>query len=125
MARLFALHGTSAAGPLPYRETLTPARLRGLVDFIDANLAGPLRLAELADRAALSRAHFARAFRTAMGQAPHRYVLQRRLHQARALLLGTTLPAAEIAARCGFADSAHFSRVYRRYFGAPPSTGRG
>jgi len=125
VARLFALHGTSAAGPLPYRETLTPARLRGLVDFIDANLAGPLRLAELADRAALSRAHFARAFRTAMGQAPHRYVLQRRLHQARDLLLRTTLPAAEIAARCGFADSAHFSRVYRRYFGAPPSTGRG
>ncbi len=125
VARLFTLHGTSAAGRLPYRETLTPARLRGLFDFVDANLAGPLRLADLADQAALSRAHFARAFRTATGLAPHRYVLQRRLHQARDLLRRTGLPAAEIAARCGFADSAHFSRVYRRYFGVPPSAGRG
>lgn len=124
VARLIALHGTAAAGRLPYRETLTSARLRGLIGFVEDNLAGPLRLAELADVAALSRAHFARAFRAATGQAPHRYVLQRRLHRAHDLLRRTDLAVAEIGARCGFADPAHFSRVYRRHFGMPPSAGR-
>ncbi len=122
--RLFALHGTAVTGRMPYRETLTPARLRGLIGFIEDNLPGPLRLTDLAEAAALSRAHFARAFRTATGQAPHRYVLQRRLQRARDLLRRTDLTAAEIGARCGFADSAHFSRVYRRHFGMPPSAGR-
>lgn len=124
VARLIALHGTGPAGRLPYRETLTPARLRGLIRFIEDNLAGPLRLAELAAAAALSRAHFARAFRAATGQAPHRYVLQRRLQRAHDLLRRTDLAVAEIGDRCGFADSAHFARVYRRHFGTAPSAGR-
>lgn len=121
--RLITRHGM-AAGRMPYRETLAPARLGGLIGFIEENLAAPLRLDDLAAVTALSRAHFARAFRAATGQAPHRYVLQRRLQRAHDLLRHTDLTAAEIGARCGFADSAHFSRVYRRHFGAPPSARR-
>ncbi len=121
--RLITLHGT-ARGRMPYRETLAPARLAGVFGFVEENLAGPLRLADLADAAALSRAHFARAFHAATGQAPHRYILQRRLQRAHALLRRTDLAVGEIGAACGFADSAHFSRVYRRHFGRPPSIGR-
>jgi len=121
--RLMTLHGADG-GRTPYRETLAPARLKGLIDFIEANLDAPLRLTDLAGAAALSRAHFARAFHAATGQAPHRHVLQRRLQRAHDLLQRTELTVAEIGARCGFADSAHFSRVYRRYFGQPPTTGR-
>jgi AraC-like DNA-binding protein len=52
------------------------------------------------------------------------YILQRRLERAFHQLL--SIPAShgrvkEVAHRCGFADQAHFSRLFRQRFGIPPS----
>ncbi len=122
VTRVIALHATAQMDRLPYRETLSPYRLRMLIDFIEANLDAPLRLESLASTAALSRAHLARAFRAATGLSPHRYVLQRRLEKAHALLRRSASPLREIAARCGFSDAAHLSKAYKRNFGTLPSS---
>ena len=60
---------------------LAPSVLRNVLEYIDANLAQPLTLADLASQAALSEYHFARMFRHSSGLAPHQYVMQRRMHQ--------------------------------------------
>jgi hypothetical protein len=83
LMRITIRHATVTSGLMPYREILTPAKLRALIAFINQNLSSPLRLDDLAAAAALSRAHLARSFRNASGIPLHRYLLHRRLERAR------------------------------------------
>jgi AraC family transcriptional regulator len=121
VTRILTRHASLPCGRMPYREDLSPAKLRTLLAFIDNNLSAPLRLAELAAAAALSQAHLARAFRNATGVSLHRYVLQRRLEHARVLLSRSDHPVLVVARQCGFADAAHLSKAYRRAFGITPA----
>jgi AraC family transcriptional regulator len=105
----------------PGREVLVPAKACRVIDYIEANLAGDLHLAELSTIAGISRAHFARAFRNTVGMAPHMFVLQRRLARAVEWLTPRKLSMREVAARCGFADQAHLTRAFKAQFGHPPS----
>jgi AraC family transcriptional regulator len=81
LTRIIIRHATVTSGRMPYREILTPAKLRALVAFINQNLSSALRLGDLAAAAALSQAHLARSFRNAAGIPLHRYVLHRRLER--------------------------------------------
>jgi AraC family transcriptional regulator len=100
---------------------LAPVVLRQVLDWIEANLAQPLLLSDLAAQAALSEYHFARMFRQSMGVAPHQYVMHRRMVQAKAQLLNTGLPLTTIAMACGFSSASHFSNRFRAVFGMTPS----
>ncbi|MFP3992426.1 AraC family transcriptional regulator [Streptomyces sp. E11-3] len=99
---------------------LAPRRLAEVVDFIHANLAQRVTLAEMAAVAGVSESHFARVFRMSTGESPHRYVTQRRLEHARRELVRTSRPIADIATEAGFADQSHLTRMMRRYEGATP-----
>jgi AraC-like DNA-binding protein len=88
--------------------------------YIEAHLSESISLADLARECSLSVAQFARAFKTSMRLAPHQYLTERRVERARQLLLHTELPLADVAVRCGFADQSHFTKVFRRSFGASP-----
>ncbi|MDI3404951.1 helix-turn-helix domain-containing protein [Streptomyces cavernicola] len=99
---------------------LSPRRLAEVVDFVHANLAGKVTLAELAAVAGVSESHFTRAFRESTGESPHRYVTLRRLDHARRQLTRTDRPIADIATESGFADQSHLTRTMRRYEGATP-----
>jgi AraC-like DNA-binding protein len=103
------------------QEVLVPAKARRVIDYIEANLASDLQLAELSAMAGISRSHFARAFRNTVGMAPHAFVLQSRLARAVELLTPRTHSLKEVAARCGFADQAHLTRAFKSRFGHPPS----
>ena len=86
------------AAPAP-RVTLTTATLRRLFDHIEQRLPGELRLAELAALARLSEDHFLRAFKAAVGQTPHQYVLARRIVLTQGLLARSALPIGAVARR--------------------------
>ena len=73
-----------------------------------------------AQEAGLSPTHFARAFKETMGRAPHQYLLALRLERARRLLETTRATLSDIAQRTGFADQAHFTRLFKRVFGTTP-----
>ncbi|MEO7864348.1 MAG: AraC family transcriptional regulator [Sphingomicrobium sp.] len=100
---------------------IAPFRLCRVIDFVQANLAGDLALQDLADVAGASRFHFARAFREATGLPPYRYVVQRRVEAAKALLIGSDLPLADVADRTGFRSAAQLTVMFKRAFGATPS----
>ena len=76
-----------------------------------------------ADIACLSPCHFSRSFKQAMGIGPHRYVTQRRIERAKALLRGGGPgdgSLAAIALAVGFGEQSHFTTAFRRETGVTP-----
>jgi len=124
---------TTALGNLLVRaagiEQPRPARVHGglsslakrrVLEMIDTGLDARLTIESLAQEVGLSAAHFARAFKQTLGRAPHQYLLGRRLERARQLIETTDASLSDIAQRTGFADQAHFTRLFKRAFGTTP-----
>jgi AraC family transcriptional regulator len=93
---------------------------RAVRDYVHEHLGEAITLDDLAASVALSRYHFARRFRAAVGTTPHEYVLQQRVARAQTLLTRTNYPLLDIALICGFADQSHFNRVFKKHTGVPP-----
>lgn len=106
------------------RGGLAPVVLRRVLEFIETHLDQPLTLAVLAQEAALSEFHFARMFRHTTGEAPHQFVMRRRMDRARMLLERPDLTLTDIALQCGYHSSAHFSHRFRQVYGMTPSACR-
>jgi AraC family transcriptional regulator len=105
----------------PDAGALAPQRLRRVTDYVESQLALPdLSVADLAAIAHLSPYHFSRAFRQATGQAPHRFILQRRIARAQLHLSDGGDTLADIAYATGFSSQAHFSSMFRRLTGMTP-----
>jgi AraC family transcriptional regulator len=107
----------SNLSPTPPRSMggLSSRRLRLVLEYIESTLGQPIKLRELAALAGISARHFERAFRQSTGSSPHGYVMDRRLHSARDLLINRPeLPIEQIALRLGFSSSSHFSSAFRR-----------
>jgi AraC family transcriptional regulator len=103
------------------REGLEPRRLARVLDFIEANLEGDLTVSRLASVACLSQFHFARAFKAAVGQPPHRHVSARRLERAKGLLSDADRTLADIALALRFSCQANFTRAFRQATGQTPT----
>lgn len=99
---------------------LPPWRLRRVRHFAEARLGESLSLDDLAAAAGLSRRHFARSFHQETGQTPHRWLMQRRLEAAQALLRDTAEPIGAIAERCGFSSQSHLTAALRAATGLTP-----
>src|SRR5262249_34027643 len=113
-------------GPdLAVESQLPASRLRCVKAHIDENLQGALTLEELSAVVHMSAFHFARLFKRSTGVPPHRFVIQRRVDQARALLAMPTISIAEIARSVGFSSPSHFATTFRRVVGVTPSQYRG
>ncbi|HEV7365610.1 MAG TPA: AraC family transcriptional regulator [Gemmatimonadales bacterium] len=112
--------GIAQPRPERARGVLSPGVRRRTLEMIAARLDGRLTVDALAREVGLSPAHFARAFKETMGRAPHQYLLSQRLEHARRLLELPGARLAEVAQRTGFADQAHFTRLFKRAFGLPP-----
>jgi AraC family transcriptional regulator len=102
--------------PRPADERRAVAALR----HIDAHAGEPLSLSTLAERARLTRFHFLRSFRAAVGTTPHQSVLAARLRRAAKLLLDTRLAVTDVALESGFGDLSNFIRTFRRATGSSP-----
>lgn len=88
--------------------------------YIDANIDQGFSLAELGSAIGYSRWQLSRDFRTLFGTSPYRYLVARRLHEARRHLLdGAGIADAAIAS--GFADQSHFGRLFKKQYGLTPN----
>jgi len=113
---------SATTGVLDGTSSELPAcRLRRVSQYIQENLQGELRLAELGALVHMSPYHFARLFKRSTGMPPHRFVVRRRIDEARALLAAGTGPIAEIAQLVGFRTPSHFTTTFRRITGMTPS----
>jgi AraC-like DNA-binding protein len=109
-ACLLARHARLAAPPAPRATRGIAERMRSAMrDNLDFDL-GDFECSRFAAY---------RAFRSEYGMAPSDYQRQLRIWLARRLLAGGTPPAIA-AAEAGFADQAHLTRWFRRYYGVTP-----
>lgn len=117
--RLLERHSTAA--PIREDRTQMPGhRLRLVLSYIEDNLGRDLSLAEIALVAGIGLSQFKKVFRESMGLPVHRYVIQRRVERAKALLEDEKRSIAEIALDTGFAHQSHLARHMRRITGFSP-----
>ena len=79
-----------------------------------------MKIEELAGNIGSTILQLERAFRRHTKKAPSAIWRDMKLQHARWRLLNTSRSVTEIAFECGFADSSHFSRLFRKEFGQPP-----
>jgi AraC-like DNA-binding protein len=88
--------------------------------YIDAHFADGFGLGTLSAIAGISVFHLARSFRKAVGLTPLAYRNQRRIVEARRLLLAGQ-PIAAVALDVGYADQSHLTRQFQRVVGVSPA----
>ncbi|GIH09175.1 hypothetical protein Rhe02_72420 [Rhizocola hellebori] len=90
------------------------------MDFIEARLAEPVTVPQIARHADVSHNQLTRLFRADTGSTVVAYLRRRRLARAEHLLRRTTLPIPAIAASVGIPDLQAFNKSCRRELGASP-----
>lgn len=112
------LAGTGATHRVRHPEVLRARRL------LDEEYATPWTVASLATACGTSRSRLARLFVADVGQAPYRYLLERRVERAAELLVTTPYPVAEVAALVGFGSHVQLARRFRQLRGVSPGQWR-
>lgn len=121
VVHLFRTYGDGPTRLRPVVGGLGVLRLRRVTDYIEAHLAEDVSLDDLAAVANLSTHHFGEAFKASTGTSPYRYLIERRIHRAKELLLGADRSIAEVALTVGFASHSHFTDNFRKLTGTTPS----
>jgi AraC family transcriptional regulator len=124
MAGVLAIHLAGHYGrsevPRAPNAGLAPHKLNRVLALIQARIAEPIHVRELAVEAHLSLYHFARLFKQAAGQPPHAYITRQRMEHAKSLLRNSSLSLVEVAASVGYQSQAHFTGVFHQYIGVTP-----
>jgi len=105
------------------RETSGGGLDSRLAQVVDQDLAAPWSVPGLARHLNMSVSALAHRCVAECGLAPAAWLRRRRIQHARELLL-TGLTVTAVSERLGFANPYHFSRVFRRETGQPPSAAR-
>ena len=94
--------------------------LAAAVAYINAHAQEAIGVEEICSVVHVSKYHFCRRFKEAMGLTVMEYVLQTRLVMAKDLLSGGNLSVGQISEDCGFSSPSYFCRVFRQYTGISP-----
>ena len=130
IAQMMAVHlaRTHSSRSKPVRllpaKPLAGWKMRRVIEFIEDNLEGDLSLQSMAAEVDISPLYLARAFKAAVGQSPHQYVLARRIERAKELLRNTDLPVVDVALSSGFSSQSHLSHWFIRQIGVSPAVYR-
>ena len=95
-------------------------RVAEAVRRLHARFDETVRMEDLAAELGMSASTFYQRFRDVTGMTPLQFQKEVRLQEARRLLLAEDVDAATAGYRVGYNDPSHFSRDYKRQFGAPP-----
>ncbi|MGZ9110748.1 MAG: helix-turn-helix transcriptional regulator [Rhodoplanes sp.] len=106
---------------MPVRGGLATWQQKKVSEYVEEHLNADISLNTLAGIAELSPYHFARAFKQSFGAPPHRYVTDRRIVRAKALLENPARTVTEVGIEVGFAETSSFTATFRRMTGMTPT----
>lgn len=130
-----AMPEAGSARPAPRGRVLTPAwrgprtsvtagmprsQRRRVEEYVQANLAGDLRVTKLSTLVHMSPYHFVRLFKQGAGVTPRQFVIQRRIEAAKVLLTAQHRPIGDVALQVGFTSQSYFTTSFRRVTGVTP-----
>ena len=91
------------------------------VSYIETHYREEICVKEVARRSGYSEYHFNRKFKEIFGVTPYHYVTQRRLIEAKNLLLTSEDTNEKIAQRCGFQSAVSFYNAFKKEFKLTPN----
>ncbi len=92
-----------------------------IMEHIKTHLNHPINITELADLSGWTPTHLIRVFKQHTGYTPLQFALWTKMNYSVGLIENTTTPISEILEKTGFYDAAHFSKVFKRFFGLSPT----
>ena len=98
--------------------------VRAALVYIHRNLGKPLGSTETAAAVGISRSRLDALFAKEVGHSVGREIIRQRMLRAKRLLKDPAVPVKNIAAVCGFCDTAYFSNVFSRETGLSPRSYR-
>ncbi len=101
-------------------QPLTSSQINAIDLYLENHIGREVLVDELAELCGLGKTTFHARFKQAMGMTPYHYVIRYRAKKVRDLLMTTDMPLAKIAVDCGFANQAHLTSVFKRFFGKTP-----
>jgi AraC family transcriptional regulator len=107
-----------------YRGGLPQARLRRVLEYMQAHLDQELSLAGLAAVAQMSPYYFSRLFKQSTGLSPRQYLLWQWMERAKHLLSDPQRKIAEVSDALGFPHQSHFTATFHTVVGITPGAYR-
>lgn len=106
-----------------YHTADTYSLIEPAVKYLNENLFDPgLKIGELHKKTEVSDTYFRKLFIFRFGLSPKKYVINKRLSQAKAIIdSGEFNSIFEVALLCGFEDPLYFGKAYKQKYGYPPS----
>jgi AraC-like DNA-binding protein len=105
--------------PQPRKPTSAKRQMEQVRVYLDAEFQRTVSSQELEKITGLNRYSIAHQFRLSYGTSPYRYLMMRRLAEARRRII-RGVPIVTVAIELGFADQSHLTRCFHQMFGLPP-----
>jgi AraC-like DNA-binding protein len=105
-------------------DNAVPDLIDEVIKDIYARFNEPITIDDMARAAICSRFHFTRMFQRATGVPPGQFLSAVRIHEAKRLLLSTSLTVKEITARVGYCSVSTFSAKFKETVGLSPTAYR-
>ncbi len=108
------------------RQIYTPSRLQKLLEpaieeIMQKNTEEVISVAHLAEICGISIAYFNRIFCKCYGMSPKKYIIHKKIESAAELLSAEIFSITVISRKLGFANTGHFSRVFKNEMGITPT----
>jgi AraC family transcriptional activator of pobA len=94
--------------------------LAEVFSFIEDRYHEPISLRDVAQAVSLSRGYLTTVVRRKTGRTVQEWIAERRMTEARRLLVETDLTVEEVGRRVGYGESGYFVRSFRRAHGSTP-----
>lgn len=91
----------------------------GIIDFINVHIEEDISVDQLSENFYLSKFHLSREFKKHTGTTIHRYIVQKKLIQAKELIL-QQISVIDVYKQCGFGDYSNFFRAFKNEYGVTP-----
>lgn len=95
--------------------------IKKCIEFIHKNYSRNISISELASYIGLDRSYFYSIFKEKLHQSPQEYLIKYRLNKACELMKNKKLSIGDISRSVGYNDPLHFSRIFKKEKGLPPS----
>lgn len=93
-----------------------------IIEYFETHYQEKISLDQIANNMYLSPFYISKIFKSETGETPIRHLIDIRLEKARELLLtGEYESIKEVAAKVGYEDAYHFSKLFKKRYGLSPS----